>query len=102
MVNDMNHSIVRPRTYLIVFAALIVLTLVTVLLNYMHLGEWHTAVGLVIASAKAFLIVLFFMHVLYAPRLTWVIALSGIYWFGILLALTMTDYLSRGWAKWSM
>jgi len=56
----------------------------------------HLAVGLTIATTKAVLVVLFFMHLLYSPRLSWIMFLSGLFWLGILLVLTLTDYLSRG------
>lgn len=93
----MTHP--TPRIYVLVFAALIVLTITTVGLSYADLGEWHAPVGLVIAAAKALLVVLFFMHVLYSSRLTWVFALSGLFWLGILLALTLSDFLTRTWVK---
>ena len=37
------------------------------------------------------------MHVKYSTRLTWVVAIAGVFWLGILLALMETDYLTRGW-----
>jgi cytochrome c oxidase subunit 4 len=95
------HHTMTPRTYLLVFTALIALTALTVGLSFLELGGWHTVIGLLIGAVKAVLIGLFFMHLLHAPRLTWLIALSGVYWLGILLGLTMTDYVSRGWMKWS-
>jgi cytochrome c oxidase subunit 4 len=89
----MTHPV--PRTYFLVFAALIALTLSTLGLATVDLGEWHALVGLAIAAAKAGLVVLFFMHVWYSSRLTWIFALSGLFWLGILIALTMSDYVSR-------
>ena len=53
--------------------------------------------GLAIAATKALLIVLFFMHLLRSKSLIWVIALSGLFWLGILLILTLTDYATRSW-----
>jgi cytochrome c oxidase subunit IV len=85
-----------PRTYALVFVALILLTGTTVGLSFIDLGQWHASVGMVIAAAKALLVVLFFMHVWYGPRLNWLFVLSGLFWLGILLALTMSDYVSRG------
>jgi cytochrome c oxidase subunit 4 len=43
------------------------------------------------------LVVLFFMHVKYSTRLTWVVVAASVFWLGILLALTMGDYLTRSW-----
>jgi cytochrome c oxidase subunit 4 len=54
---------------------------------------------LLIASVKALLVVLFFMHVRWSTRLTWVVAASGFVWLIILFGLTMTDYLTRGWVE---
>ena len=83
--------------YFVVFAGLIALTAATVGLSYVELGAWHTPVGLGIATLKALLVILFFMHVIRSTRLTWIVALSGAAWLAILLGLTLTDYLSRGW-----
>ncbi len=93
----MSQPVIAPRTYYLVFAALVALTLLTVGGSFIHLGEWHTTFGLVIASCKAALVVLFFMHVLYSSRLTWLVAGGGLLWLGILLALTLSDYLTRHW-----
>src|SRR5438132_1096176 len=84
-----SPSIEPPRTYVAVFAGLIALTAATLALCRLDLGAWHAAAGLGIAGAKAVLIVLFFMHVWRSSRLTWVIALSGVFWLGLLLGLTM-------------
>src|SRR6516162_4671695 len=92
----MNKHITSEATYYIIFAALIGLTLLTVGLSFIHLGEtMHLIVGLTIATTKAVLVVLFFMHLLYSTRLSWVMFLSGLFWLGILLVLTLADYLSR-------
>ncbi len=84
------------RTYLLVWAALIVLTLTTVGLTYLDLGEWHTPVGLAIAVAKAVLIVLIFMHALEAGRLVWMVIAVAVLFLAIMYGLTMADYSSRG------
>jgi len=94
----MTHQNIGPPAYLIVFAGLIALTGATIGLSYVDLGAWHGTVGLAIASSKATLVVLFFMHALYSPRLIWLVALAGIFWLGILLGLTLSDYSSRGWS----
>jgi cytochrome c oxidase subunit 4 len=92
------QHVVKPGTYLAVFAALILLTLLTVGLSRVEMAEGlHTLIGLTIAVAKASLVILFFMHLFYSTRLTWVVALSGLLWLGILIAYTLTDYLTRGW-----
>ncbi|HYV37299.1 MAG TPA: cytochrome C oxidase subunit IV family protein [Gemmataceae bacterium] len=87
----------QVRTYGVIFVVLIALTGLTVWLGSIDLGEWHTPVGLAVAATKAVLIVLFFMHMLHGPRLTWAIAGTTLLFLAILLLLTLTDYLSRDW-----
>jgi cytochrome c oxidase subunit 4 len=91
----MAKHITSEKTYYLIFAALIALTLLTVGLSYVELGAFHLIVGLAIASTKGVLVILFFMHLLYSSRLSWTMFLSGLFWLGILLVLTLSDYLSR-------
>ena len=89
---------VAPKTlYYGVFLALIVGTALTVAAAFIDMGAMNNVVMLGIASAKAMLVILFFMHVRWSTRLTWVVVASGFFWLLILFALTMTDYMSRGW-----
>ena len=83
--------------YVAVFAALIVGTALTVAAAFKDMGALNNVVMLAIAVTKAALVVLFFMHVRWGTRLTWVIAASGFFWLLILFGLTMQDYLTRGW-----
>jgi cytochrome c oxidase subunit 4 len=93
----MSQHVVSVRTNVIIFAALLVLLFATVGASYLPLGHFHLAVALSIAVAKAVLIGLFFMHVYYSHRLTWIVSIASLLWLGILLVLTMSDYLARGW-----
>ncbi len=86
---------IPPRTYLLAYAALVALTAGTVWLSFQRLGAWHLAVGGAIAAVKAGLVALFFMHLVNSPRRTWLAAGVGLFWLGILLTLTMSDYLTR-------
>jgi cytochrome c oxidase subunit 4 len=95
----MSHHIIPVRTYVAVFVALLVLLIATVGAAFLPLGDFHFPVAMIIAVAKAVLIVLFFMHVLHGHRLTMIIALAGFLWLGIMLALTLSDYLSRDWLR---
>jgi cytochrome c oxidase subunit 4 len=92
----MSH-IASVKSYVTIFLALMVLTLVTVLVAYVDLGQFNKVVALGIASFKATLVVLYFMHVKYASRLTKLIVVTGFFFLAILLTLTMADYGSRGW-----
>jgi cytochrome c oxidase subunit 4 len=95
--DDCVKPTVRPYAYVLVFLALLALTAATVALSSVDLGPWHSTVGLTIAAAKALLIMLFFMHLLHTKSVLWVMALSGLFWLGILLFLTLTDYATRTW-----
>ena len=89
--------VVPKWIYFAVFIALIILTWVTALVSRIDLGRWNIFVALAIAVIKASLVVLFFMHVRYSTRLTWAVVIGSIFWFAILIALTMGDYLTRPW-----
>lgn len=91
----MSESITPTRTYYTVFAALIALTLLTVGVSFLDLGAWHTTVGVLIGAVKATLVILFFMHLLHASKMSWLAVLAGLFWVGILMVLTLSDYLSR-------
>ena len=57
----------------------------------------NSAATLMLAAFKAALVALFFMHVRDSPRLTSAVVIGSLFWLFILLALTMSDYLTRGW-----
>jgi cytochrome c oxidase subunit 4 len=95
-----SHGHVSPiGLYLTIFVALMVLTVVTVAVAFVDLGAMNKFVALGIASFKATLVVLYFMHVKYASRLTKLVVVSGFFFLAILLSLTMTDYGSRMWVN---
>jgi cytochrome c oxidase subunit 4 len=94
---SMAEHVVPTRVYYTIFAILIVCTCLTVQIAFFDLGPLNTIAALVIAVFKATLVVLFFMHVKYSTRLTWVVVVGSVFWLGILLALTMGDYLTRAW-----
>ena len=82
---------------MIIFGALMVGTILTVVVAKFDLGPLNNIVMLSVACAKALLVVLYFMHVRWSTRLTWVVASSGFFWLIILFTLTMADYMTRGW-----
>ena len=93
----MSAHIVPKSTYYAIFAALMVGTALTVGAAFVDLGALNTLVALLIAFTKATLVVLFFMHVKYSPRLTWLVVISSVFWLGLLLFITLGDYVTRGW-----
>ncbi len=89
---------VSPKSiYYSIFAALMVLTAITVAAAYVNLGQLNAPVALAIATFKATLVVLFFMHVKYSSRLTKLVVATSLFFLFILLAETMMDYATRGW-----
>jgi cytochrome c oxidase subunit 4 len=95
----MSEHIVPLRVYYTVFGALLILTGLTSWVAFFDLGFFSPVVALTIAVLKASLVVLFFMHLRYSTRLTWVVAGASLFWVGILFALSLSDYLTRGWGK---
>src|SRR6059036_1692964 len=94
----MSEHIVPVKVYLVIFLALLVGTSLTVLAAFQDFPwQLNTIIALTIASVKATLVVLYFMHVRYSSRLIWVIVASALFWLAILFALTFSDYWTRGW-----
>jgi len=93
----MSGHVAPTRLYFAIFLALMVGTILTVAVAFFDLGFLNNVVMLAIASAKAMLVVLYFMHVRWSTRLTWLVAASGFFFLLILFSFTMMDYLTRGW-----
>lgn len=94
----MTHHVIPIRTYLLIFAALLVLLGLTVGVAFFNLGPFSLVAALTIAFAKAILIVLFFMHVRYSERLVQIFAGAALLWLVFMVILTMTDYIARSQA----
>jgi cytochrome c oxidase subunit 4 len=93
----LDQHIVPVRVYVTVFASLLILLIVTVIVAFFDLGFLNVLAAMSIAVTKTVLIVLYFMHVRYSSRLTWVFAGAGILWLIILVAFTLSDFMTRGW-----
>ena len=93
------HHVPSLKLYFTVFAILMVGTAVTVLVAFYDLGPLNNVMMLTIACVKAMFVILYFMHVRWSSRLTWVVVASGFFWLLIMFTFTMTDYLSRGWLQ---
>jgi cytochrome c oxidase subunit 4 len=88
---------ISPKsTYYAIFGALMVLTAITVGVAFVNLGSFNFPVAIGIAIFKATLVILFFMHAKYSSTLTKMFVGTAFFFLFILLALTLTDYLSRG------
>ncbi len=95
-----EHHLVTPTTYLMVFGTLLVFTGLTVGAAYIDLGIFNPVVALAIASFKAVVVILFFMHVKYQSRLVKMTVGAGFFTFLVLITMTLTDYMSRAWGLW--
>jgi cytochrome c oxidase subunit IV len=86
------------KFYYTIWIALLCLTGITAAVSFVDLGPFNAVVALVIATVKALLVVLFFMHVKYtSEKLTKIVFVSAIFWLFLLLALSMADYATRHW-----
>jgi cytochrome c oxidase subunit 4 len=92
-----GHHILPLGVYWAVFFALVVGTLVTVWSATIDLGRLNVIVALLIASVKAALVVLYFMHVKYSSKMVWLFAASGFLWVAMMILFTMADFASRSW-----
>jgi cytochrome c oxidase subunit IV len=92
-----THHVVPLSVYFKVFAALMVLLVLTLAAAAVDLGPLNLPIAMTIAIIKAVLIILYFMHVRYSSQLVWVFAGSAFVWLVIMFVLTMADYGTRGW-----
>lgn len=92
----MSEHIMSSKLYYGIWIALLCLTVITAAVSFVDLGPLNTIVALVIATFKALLVVLFFMHVKYtSEKLTKTVIIASIFWLLLLLALSMADYATR-------
>jgi cytochrome c oxidase subunit 4 len=96
-----SEHIVPRAVYVLIGATLLLFTGITyyaatVDLNHIFPGL-NVIVALTIATFKATLVVLYFMHARYSPQRTQLVVISGVFWLAILLGLTLSDYLTRPW-----
>lgn len=95
----MNSPIVSKKAYFSIWASLMVLLFLTWGVAQFNLGPFNVVAALAIAVTKMLLVILFFMHVRYSTRLTWLFVAAGFIWLLLMIDLTLGDYLTRGWVK---
>jgi cytochrome c oxidase subunit 4 len=93
----MKHQVVSVKVYAAVFCALLPLTITTVAVSRLELGEYNFIAAMTIAVIKGALVVMFFMDVRRATSRTKLFVGAGFFWMAILLIFLLSDYLSRGW-----
>jgi len=92
---DSAHHI-GPSFYLVVYGALMGLMALTLGMAFVDLGAANFAIAMGIAAVKMVLVLLYFMHVRYSDKLTWVFSTAAFLWFLILVTLTLSDFFTRG------
>lgn len=95
-----EHHIVTPVQYGIVFGTLLLGTAITVGAAYVDLKVFNPIIALGIASFKAVVVILFFMHVKFQSRLIKMTVSAGFFTFLVLITMTLSDYISRAWGRW--
>jgi cytochrome c oxidase subunit 4 len=95
-----EHAHPTIRTFVTVWAALLLLTALTVFVSTLELGPFNAIVALTIATIKALLVLLFFMELRYSTALTKVAVVAAVFFFFLLAGLTLSDYLTRGWSSY--
>jgi cytochrome c oxidase subunit 4 len=95
----MSEHVVSLRIYYAIFVTLMVLTALTVTAAEFDLGHLNVVVALTIAVVKATFVLLYFMHLRYSPRLTWLVVGVAMGWLLVLILLTIADPLTRTWLR---
>jgi cytochrome c oxidase subunit IV len=95
-----EHHIVSPLEYSFVFIALLIGTAITVWAADQNFGIFNPIIALGIASTKAVIVILFFMHVKYQSNLIKMTVGAGFFTFLVLITMTLSDYISRAWGLW--
>ena len=93
-----GHTVIPVRVYLGIFGALCALTVITVAAARFDFGALNNLVALGVATTKATLVVLYFMHARYSGKLTALVIAASVAFLFILVFLTLTDYVSRSWS----
>ena|SRR5579875_2976669 len=93
----MKEPIVSRKKYALTWITLLILALTTTLIGFLDLGPFNMIIAITIATTKAALIAAIFMHALYEGKLVRIILSGGVLWILILITMTLSDYVSRGW-----
>jgi cytochrome c oxidase subunit 4 len=91
----MSEHIVSPKIYIFIFASLMLGTGITVWAAFQNFRQYNIVIALAIATIKATLVVLYFMHARYSPKRTQLVIVCSIFWLAIMLGLTLSDYDTR-------
>jgi len=94
-----GDHIVSPKIYVTIWLVLLAFTGLTVWAAFQNFGVGNPLIALAIAVTKATLVILFFMHVKYSPKIIGLVIFCALFFLSILMVLTTADYISRAWAN---
>jgi len=95
-VHAESHKVISAGLYWLIWIILIIATFLTAWISTIDLGIFNTVVALIIATCKASIVVLFFMHVKYtSEKMTKAVLIGAIFWLMLLLILSLSDYATR-------
>ncbi len=92
-MNAAAPTTIKP--YIVTYLALMFLLFATVVVAHFPLGALSAPAAMAIASTKAVLVMIYFMHLRQSPRWTWVVASSALVWLCILVLGVLADYVAR-------
>jgi cytochrome c oxidase subunit 4 len=92
-----EHAHGGPKVYATTLVILLILTFITVGAAYINLGAGNVVVALFIATIKATLVALFFMHLRWDKPVNGIIAMAGFLFLGIFLMFCVLDASSRNY-----
>jgi len=84
-----------PRIYLVILAVLLMLTVITVGAAYVNFGPFNLVIAVLIATTKATLVALFFMHLRHDPPINAIVFVSSLIFLGLFLLFPLIDIQSR-------
>lgn len=91
----MSDTHMSRSMYYRIYMILMALLIATIGAAYIHFGVLNFPIAMLIATVKAVLVIMYFMHVKYSEKSTWLFSTAGFIWLGFLLVGVMIDYLSR-------
>lgn len=89
------HEVAPPGRTFAAFVVIAVLAALALYVGFSDFGPWKVLVSLIIAATQAGVLAVYLMDLKQADKLTWLIALSGVFWTGLMFLFTLTDYLTR-------
>ena len=90
-----NNHIIPFEVYIKVLSALLVLTVITVAVAQVNFGAWNAVIAMGIATIKAALVLLYFMHLKYDDKIYPVIFLTGVFFLIVIFLFCELDLITR-------